>query len=578
MVADLELEFNKLKLEIKEWEHNFTMTNNGAKPSLKDIKLNSEIQAKYKQYNKLKKRIAALSAQSPAVADSQGVVSVGKQEQDNNGFKTPTKRLKNGYDKVMISSPSNHKKRSPLRKADPVIDKSGEQNDYESPNSIKSSPFKIKELGPTPQLNGRVLSIFDIPLNSPVVTPVKRQKGTMSPSKILEDQEEFQQGSVNSSSDDEADIQKLINKENRAKTEPEPIFKTPMKKRQQIEFIKTPIKYSNSKSPLKKKFMETPLYLRKDVGHVDGNVTTDFWKSSPNSKDLKNHHITLSKTPSPNSNSNSNLNLNSNSDLKRKSNVSSNNSVLLDVGSSPIFSPQSRFSKRKSLYEMINELDQIQTEITNIDDVEDEDIKKLIMRENELLIRKKNDAKMAENDDEWNILVEQEAAAGKQDEMNAKNTEESSNAIQNSKQDETLHVHKKAKTQKRQTRRVKLHSRTGIIANQQKDDYAEVNIHERLKEMRQDDIDQMTADAEDIEDEKDLDVLNNLEDDLSSGSSSYTSSSSSSEDDEKDDEEVVLRSKAKDINEKKEKFKPLNTNFVRMKIHYKNRGKFRKRR
>jgi hypothetical protein len=170
-----------LKLEIKNWEHQFRKEHN-RNPSKADIQANKDIQNKYKQYRSYKAHGSKI-------------------------YKTPTKTRSN---RQQLQTPQ---RTSPINRPD-------------------SSPVLAKEIGPTPQMNGVVLSIFD-GISSPNVTPVKstrtfaeggdiQMSGTptrkLNFSRIMEGYQE--EGEINSDDDEDPVEQKETSQ-----------FKTPQKTR-----------------------------------------------------------------------------------------------------------------------------------------------------------------------------------------------------------------------------------------------------------------------------------------------------------------------------------------------------------
>ncbi|ODV73598.1 Sld2p CYBJADRAFT_167628 [Cyberlindnera jadinii NRRL Y-1542] len=123
------MERSVLKLEIKSWEKQFK-AREGRNPTRDDIKKNLDVAAKYKLYNSLKQQ-----------CNRQPLSPVKRQRQSHNGqLQTPEK-----------TSPD-----APRRSQDA---------------DTGISP-RVEQLGPTPQLNGRVMSIFDV-ITSPYRTPTK---------------------------------------------------------------------------------------------------------------------------------------------------------------------------------------------------------------------------------------------------------------------------------------------------------------------------------------------------------------------------------------------------------------------
>lgn len=417
----------RLKQEIKEWEHNFTK-NHGVKPTHEDIKLDLDIQLKYKKYNKYKKELKYL------------------QEKEN--LQTPRKNKEFHY-------------ATPRKSDELATPQRHDLTPHESP-----SPMKTKEIGPTPQLEGRVLSIFDIPVNSPLSQPPP----------------------------------------------PNPIvFKTPSKKKI-TSLFDTPTTTTN------RKVQETPSYLQGQVSPVMLSSQEAVFAIGAGGLEKSSQ---LLRTPDK-------------------------TTIEFNIEPSPMMSPVRRTVKRKSLFEKMNELTQFKSDVEKYEK-DEEDLNKIILEENRQILS------LNQEDDEWDLMNETSSV---QVEM-----------TQNEKQDEEKDNHerlrKKIKTQKRSTRRRKMKP----LEFNGNDELLLVNIHEKLKMLDEEQQETFQRENE-ISDEEnggnDL-ILNNLEDD-----SEISSSSSSSESEEERDNEPVK------TDNRPEKFKLLNTNFVRMKIHYKNRGKFRR--
>ncbi|KAH3678559.1 hypothetical protein WICMUC_001368 [Wickerhamomyces mucosus] len=139
---------DELKSQIKQWEYKFFKIK-GRQPTREDIKQNKDISLKYKQYNKLK-----------------------------NPPSTPIKQKRKTH---QLNTPQES-----------------------SPFQNYETPIKPEELGPTPQLNGKVLSIFEV-ITSPQSSLKKLPR------------------------DDITDVNNEID------IDVEPIFKTPVKR---LNFIK----------------------------------------------------------------------------------------------------------------------------------------------------------------------------------------------------------------------------------------------------------------------------------------------------------------------------------------------------
>lgn len=120
----LEKDLLKYKLQIKEWERSFA-TDNGRIPSKADVKANQEIYKAYKTYNHLKSK------------------QKKKQQQAKREVLKDNVEKKSGA--------------STLEPLDFVPSVDAEEGLEDEGNALSHA-----ELGPTPQANGKVLSLFDI--------------------------------------------------------------------------------------------------------------------------------------------------------------------------------------------------------------------------------------------------------------------------------------------------------------------------------------------------------------------------------------------------------------------------------
>ncbi|GBL50000.1 hypothetical protein CJI97_003050 [Candidozyma auris] len=135
--SSLQNDLLRQKLHIKEWEKAFAKAN-GRNPSKDDVKANPEIYKAYKSYNHLK------SKQKRAQSEP----------------------LKQRDDRVTNKISENH-----LDAID-FVPLPVELNEESKENADESHPRSNAELGPTPQANGKVLSLFDF-LSPPESSPSK---------------------------------------------------------------------------------------------------------------------------------------------------------------------------------------------------------------------------------------------------------------------------------------------------------------------------------------------------------------------------------------------------------------------
>jgi DNA replication regulator SLD2 len=141
-----------LRDELKSWENQFKLDNDGRKPSRADIKSNVEIAAKYKRFNSL--RCPELVKQP---------------------VETPRKgsRRHNIPENALRERAPNAATTTPRGKAFKTLDNTDVQQPILSPvKEEQPTPAFIRNgLGPTPQRDGHVLGIFDMLPNG---TPSKR--------------------------------------------------------------------------------------------------------------------------------------------------------------------------------------------------------------------------------------------------------------------------------------------------------------------------------------------------------------------------------------------------------------------
>jgi DNA replication regulator SLD2 len=141
-----------LRDELKSWENQFKLDNDGRKPSRADIKCNIEIAAKYKRFNSL--RCPDLVKQPVETPRK------GSRKHD-----IPDNALRERAPNAATTTP---------RKAFKTLDNENIQHPILSPVKEEEQPtpaFIRNGLGPTPQRDGHVLGIFDM---LPDGTPSKR--------------------------------------------------------------------------------------------------------------------------------------------------------------------------------------------------------------------------------------------------------------------------------------------------------------------------------------------------------------------------------------------------------------------
>lgn len=139
----MDQELLEVKRRIKDWEKAFR-AENGNVPTKADIKANNEIRKAYKTYHQLKEKLKTGQSKHGSRASENGPKG------DSN-----TKAL-------------DPQKAAPNRSVSVSI---GTDDEAESDHTRMSSANV--ELGPTPQANGRVLSIFDMMISPPESSPLK---------------------------------------------------------------------------------------------------------------------------------------------------------------------------------------------------------------------------------------------------------------------------------------------------------------------------------------------------------------------------------------------------------------------
>ncbi|KAK7203535.1 DNA replication and checkpoint protein-domain-containing protein [Myxozyma melibiosi] len=155
----------KLKLEIKDWEYSFKSAN-GRNPQKQDIKSNPDIDAKYKAYKQLKAELAGNTEVKPTKQH--------KHHHHQHEPHTPVKehrRRHHHHDK-----PQSKPTHSPTKPTTTPVKQTQQYDPPYSGNSASSSDRRqrkqVTQVGPTPLAEGRALAFFDIfDLNKPPIFP-----------------------------------------------------------------------------------------------------------------------------------------------------------------------------------------------------------------------------------------------------------------------------------------------------------------------------------------------------------------------------------------------------------------------
>ncbi|CAD6503096.1 BgTH12-02765 [Blumeria graminis f. sp. triticale] len=157
-------QMNALRAELKKWEKEFSVENNGVKASRDDIKKRADIAAKYKEYNRMREVLAEKSR----LADQSSKCRTPRRR----NFQEMSHDESNQPESVQTPSAAGN---SPW-KIDP----------YDSPSVVRSlfTPSR-KSLAPTPQKEGKVLGLFDLLADEEgTITPKRKrikQKGGSIP-------------------------------------------------------------------------------------------------------------------------------------------------------------------------------------------------------------------------------------------------------------------------------------------------------------------------------------------------------------------------------------------------------------
>lgn len=253
-------EILQYKLKIKEWERGFA-AKHGRIPSKADVKADEEIRRAYKAYNDLKR--SEKHHQNPSKSlDKSGSSSrkpSGSSSSSSSSRSSNKRDLKDpGIADGVLKSPLHQsetsifgqKKRHKSSQESPFLPSVDIQltddEDYEP-----LVPVQNAELGPTPQANGKVLSIFDLILSPPESLPLKQQlagSAKLLPPSILTSGSPFKTPS------------KAVKRIDFGNLSPSRGLSVAEK----LRMASSPKKTGYSpKSPTKNDILETPLYLGK---------------------------------------------------------------------------------------------------------------------------------------------------------------------------------------------------------------------------------------------------------------------------------------------------------------------------
>ncbi|KFY83193.1 hypothetical protein V498_08244 [Pseudogymnoascus sp. VKM F-4517 (FW-2822)] len=154
-----------LRQELKVWEREFAAGNDGRKAGREDIKQNSHIAQKYKDYNRIRDILAGkipakqLPKPKPRASEPTAPRS-SKRKSPSNTYGTPAKR------RAVVESHTPSQIHPHPSTSGPF--------DTPSANRLLFTPQKPRVIGPTPQKDGKFLGIFDAMPSGDEVSPLKQ--------------------------------------------------------------------------------------------------------------------------------------------------------------------------------------------------------------------------------------------------------------------------------------------------------------------------------------------------------------------------------------------------------------------
>ncbi|KFY58162.1 hypothetical protein V496_06229, partial [Pseudogymnoascus sp. VKM F-4515 (FW-2607)] len=154
-----------LRQELKVWEREFAAGNDGRKAGREDIKQNSHIAQKYKDYNRIRDILAGkipakqLPKPKPRASEPTAPRS-SKRKSPSNTHGTPAKR------RAVVESHTPSQIHPHPSTSGPF--------DTPSANRLLFTPQKPRVIGPTPQKDGKFLGIFDAMPSGDEVSPLKQ--------------------------------------------------------------------------------------------------------------------------------------------------------------------------------------------------------------------------------------------------------------------------------------------------------------------------------------------------------------------------------------------------------------------
>lgn len=215
------------KRRIKEWEKQFLLENN-KQPSKSDVKANKDIHRAYKTYNHLKEKIKRRAARDSASESK-------KSGQDVSIDTSVDVQLEPVVRGISVSLTDDEMDNDPFTMAETAAN---------------------AELGPTPQANGKVLSIFDMIMSPPDSSPLKQKKSLgHQQSSPVKPRGDFGMGLI---------------------------FKTPTNAAKRIQFTDlTPSRASNGKPSIMAKLRQASSPLK------SGSISPEKGLSTPTKKDTE---------------------------------------------------------------------------------------------------------------------------------------------------------------------------------------------------------------------------------------------------------------------------------------------------
>ncbi|KAM7186981.1 DNA replication/checkpoint protein [Naviculisporaceae sp. PSN 640] len=274
--SSYELQCQKLRAELKQWESDWARTTGGKKPSREDIKQNREISNKYKEYNKLRDILAG-KTKPPSTAPRDEATSKRQQQ-------------KRKQDDAVLPPSQTPQKRS---KCAQTPSKSQTYADVELSAAVTPSlsrklfsPALPTSIGPTPQRDGKVLGLFDLLSATPsssagddARTNLNARRVDATPSK--------RNGSADALVNDETLTTPSADRLNRTPSSTRhnkmlldelPGFTTPLHKRDRNS---QPNKTPSSRSGSGKLHFATPAFLRRTTAPLPALDENGEWKIEP---------------------------------------------------------------------------------------------------------------------------------------------------------------------------------------------------------------------------------------------------------------------------------------------------------